>query len=136
MKRVVKKFFCLVLCLMLTVSVTIASATENTGIMPRLTGIDSHAISLSISESGRASCWYLIYVTHGYSVDITMALEQDGTAIKTWTASGSSGERVELSKPYYVVEGHDYQVVVTTRVKTAGGSYLLSYTLESYVESY
>lgn len=136
MKKTITRFFCLVLCLMFTVSVTIANATENSEIMPRLTGIDSQAVSLSISEYGRASCWCAIFVSTGYSVDVTMDLEQDGIVIKTWTASGSSGARVELSKPYYVVEGHDYQVVVTTRVKTLEGSYLLSYTLESYVESY
>ena len=136
MKKAITKFFCLVLCLMLTVSVTLASATEKSEIMPRLTGIDSQAVSLTISEYGRASCWCLILVSTGYTVDVIMDLEQDGTVIKTWTASGSSGGRVELSKPYYVAEGHDYQVVVTTRIKTLEGSYLFSYTLESHIKGY
>lgn len=136
MKKVFLKMLCLILCLTAVASVTVVSAEESTAIMPRLTGIDAQAVDLSISANGRADCWCLIFVDTGYSVDVTMTLEQDGTAIKTWTGSGSSGSRVELDKSYYVIKDHDYQVVVTTRVKTAGGSYLLSYTLESNIEHY
>ena len=133
-----KKLFVRTLCMvamfaMLISTAVVADAAEESGIMPRLTGIDSQAVILEISDSGRADCWCLVLASSGYSVDVTMALEQDGIVIKTWTGSGTT---VELSKSYYVTKGHDYQVVVTSRVKTLGGLYLLSYTLESQIESY
>lgn len=133
MKRTFEKAFCVVLCMMVIVTVTIANATERTEIMPRLTGINAQSASISIDENGRALCGCSVIAKTGYSVEVTMALEQDGSEIKTWTGSGS---RVDLAKPYYVTSGHDYQVVVTTRVKTMEGSYLLSYTVESPVDSY
>lgn len=133
-----KKLFVRTLCMvamfaMLISTAVVADAAEESGIMPRMTGIDAHATDLVISDSGRADCWCLVLADGGYSVDVTMALEQDGVVIKTWTGSGTT---VELSKSYYVASGHDYQVVVTSRVKTLGGLYLLSYTLESQIESY
>lgn len=133
MTKAIKKALCLALCLMMVVSVTIASATEETGIMPRLTGIDSQATRLSIGDLGRASCWCLVLADGGYSVDVTMSLEKDGVSIKTWTGSGAS---VDLEKTYYVTEGHDYQLIITSRVKTSGGLYLLTYTMESQIVHY
>ena len=134
MKRMLIKTLCVVtLFAMLITTTVVVGAAEKSTIMPRMTGIDAHAVNLEISSSGRAACWCLVYATSGYSVDVTMALEQDGVVIKTWTGSGS---RVELDKSYYVTSGHDYQVVVTSRVKTSGGLYLLSYTLESDIKSY
>ena len=133
MKRTFEKAFCVFLCMMVIVTVTISNATERTEIMPRLTGINAQAASISIDENGRALCGCSVIAKTGYSVEVTMALEQDGNEIKTWTGSGS---RVDLAKPYYVTPGHDYQVVVTTRVKTMEGSYLLSYTVESPMDSY
>lgn len=134
MKKLLVRTLCLITMFAMLFSTTVvAGAAEGSGIMPRMTGIDAHATDLVISDSGRAACWYLVYATSGYSVDVTMALEQDGVVIKTWTGSGTT---VELSESYYVTRGHDYQVVTTSRVKTSGGLYLLSYTLESDIESY
>ena len=134
MKRMLKKFLPMtVLCVLLIAMSAVISGAEETSIMPRLTGIDLQSASLTIDDNGRALCGCSVLAKPGYSIDVTMALEQDGTTIKTWTGSGS---RVDLSKPYYVASGHDYQVVVTTRVETLEGSYLLSYTIESPVDSY
>ena len=130
MKKHFVKMLCLVLCL--TLVAVVATAAENTEVMPRFTGIDAQTASLEINEYGRALCGCSVLAKTGYSVEVTMDLEQDGSVIKTWTGSGS---RVDLAKPYYVTPGHDYQVVVTTRVKTMEGSYLLSYTIESPVDS-
>lgn len=134
MKRMLVKTLCIVTMFAMLISTTvIASTAEESTIMPRMLGIDAHATDLVITNRGRADCWYLVYATSGYSVDVTMTLEQDGVVIKTWTGSGT---RVELSESHNVTSGHDYQVVTTSRVKTLGGTYLLSYTLESQIESY
>ena len=134
MKKILMKTLCLIsLCVMMFSMVTVSVAAEKVEIMPRFVGIDSQAVQLQIDENGRAACWCLVYADTGYSVEVTMELERDGTVIKTWTGSGS---RVELSKSYYVTRNHDYQVIITSRVKTLEGSYLLSYTTESLVESY
>lgn len=134
MKERLKKVLCVVsACVMLLSTLSVAGATERVEVMPRFVGIDSQAVQLQIDENGRATCWCLILATSGYSLDVTMELERDGTVIKTWTGSGSS---VELLKYYYVTKNHDYQLIITSRVKTLEGSYLLSYTLESYIESY
>lgn len=133
MKKVFAKILGLVLCLILVASVTIAGAAERSEVTPRFTGIDAQVVSLTINEYGRANCDCSVLAKTGYSVDVTMALEQDGTAIKTWTGSGA---RVDLSKVYYVAENHDYQVIVTSRVYTSGGSYLCSYTTDSQIYSF
>ena len=133
MKKLLIKTLCLVTMFAMLISTAVVAGAEESTIMPRMTGIDAHAVNLVISDSGRADCWCLVFATSGYSVDVTMELEKDGTVIKTWTGSGT---RVELEGSYYVTKGHDYQVVVTSRVKTSGGLYLLSYTLESDIKSY
>ena len=133
MKKLFVRAFTLALCIVIAVSVTVASA-EETRVTPRFVGIDMVVAGLTINEYGRATCSCSVLVDTGYSVDVTMSLEQDGVAIKSWTGSGTS--RVDMSNPYYVTSGHDYQVIVTTRVSTSQGSYLCSYTTESSVESY
>lgn len=134
MKRMLSKMLCVLsLCAMLFSMVTVVGAAEKVEVMPRFVGIDSQAVQLQINENGRAQCWCLVYADTGYSVEVTMELERDGTVIKTWTGSGST---VELLKYYYVTKNHDYQLIITSRVKTLEGSYLLSYTLESHIESY
>lgn len=134
MKKTLKRILCMTIMCVLFISVNAdVCSAEESSVMPRLTGIDLQYASLTIDENGRALCGCSVLAKPEYSVDVTMTLERDGTAIKTWTGSGS---RVDLAKPYYVTEGHDYQVIVTTRVKTLGGLYLLSYTIESPVESY
>lgn len=133
MKKLFKKAFTLALCLVIAATVTVVSA-EETRVMPRFVGVDAIVASLTINDYGRADCDCSVLVDSGYSVNVTMTLEQDGVAIKSWT--GSSTISVDLSKSYYVLSGHDYQVIVTTRVSTAGGSYLCSYTTESPVKSY
>ena len=133
MKKLFTKTFTLALCIVIAATVTIVGA-EETEIMPRFVGINMQAAGLTINEYGRATCSCSVIVKTGYSVDVTMTLEQDGVAIKSWT--GSSTSRVDLSNPYYVSSGYDYQVIVTTRVSTSQGSYLCSYTTESPVKSY
>ena len=133
MKKLFKRVFALALCLVIAATITVASA-EETRVTPRFVGLDMIVAGLTINDYGRASCSCSVLVDTGYSVDVTMTLEQDGVAIKSWTGSGSIS--VDMSKPYYVTSGHDYQVIVTVRVKTAEGSYLCSYTEHSPVKSY
>lgn len=133
MKKLFVRVFMLALCIVIMVSVTVASA-EETGVTPRFVGINMQYAALTINEYGRATCGCSILVDTGYSVNVTMSLEQDGVEIKSWEISSSSN--VDMSKPYYVTSGHDYQVIVTTRVSTSQGSYLCSYTTESPVKSY
>ena len=133
MKKMFVRILCMALCMTIVATATIANATEKKEIMPRFTGINLQAAGLTINEYGRANCDCSVIAKTGYSVDVTMALEQDGVEIKTWTGSGS---RVDLSKVYYVTSNHDYQVVVTTRVNTSEGLYLCSYTVESATKGY
>lgn len=133
MKRLFKRTFALVLCVVIAASVTVVGA-EEMSVTPRFVGVDVIVANLTINEYGRASCGCSVLIRSGYSVDVTMTLEQDGVAIKSWTGSGSIS--VDMSKPYYVASGHDYQVIVTVRVKTAEGSYLCSYSEHSPVKSY
>lgn len=134
MKKLLVKIICMViLCVTFTTAITVTCATELTVIEPRFTGIDAMAASLSINDNGRALCGCSVLADTGYSVNVTMELECDGTEIKTWTGSGS---RVDLAEPYYVTKNHDYQVVVTARVNTSGGLYLYTYTEQSSVKSY
>ena len=133
MKKAVMKTLCVVALFAMIVSTTVANEAAAAEIMPRLTGIDAHVAGLTIEANGRAVCGCTVLAKTGYSVDVTMALERDGIAIKTWTGSGTS---VDLAESYYVTKNHDYQVVVTSRVKTIGGTYLLSYTIESPVKHY
>ena len=133
MRKKLVNILCLALAITIAMSITVVSAAEKGSIMPRFVGIDAQAISLTINEYGRANCDCSVSAKSGYNVNVTMSLEQDGTEIKSWTGSGS---RVDLSKVYYVAEGHDYQVIITSRVYTSGGSYLCSYTGESHVYSY
>lgn len=111
-----------------------AATSEDTGIQPRYTGIFRFAVDLDITKAGYASCAASVSPNTGYSVDLTMELQQDGTTIKSWTASDS--KTFAMDKGYFVVKGHDYQVVATASVKNSNGVVVSTPSLSSNVVSY
>ena len=124
------------LCLVISTPVTTAAAknVDEPMIQPRYTGIFQFAVDLDISSSGYASCYGYVAPSSGYSVDLTMELQRDGTTIKSWTASGST--TFSMDKGYYVTKGHDYQVVLTANVKNSKDITVSTPSLTSNVVSY
>ena len=130
-----------ILCLVLTTlcifsSLTIfAYADEASRDEPlRYTGIASIGAGLTINSAGKADCTGTTIIYSGYSANLTMKLQQDGTTIKTWTASDTSA--ITLSKSYYVMSGHNYQVVTSVDVYNSKGAYVATYSCSSNVKSY
>ena len=111
-----------------------ASIAEDTVIQPRYTGIFRFSVDLDITKAGYASCYGSVSPNTGYSVDLTVELRQDGTTIKSWTESNST--TFSIDKGYFVVKGHDYQVVATASVKNSNGVVVSTPSLSSNVVSY
>lgn len=87
----------------------------------RYIGISTLNASLSIDDNGKANCTGSVTLNNsGYSADLTMELIQvdTGRVLKTWTASGATSIRL-TNKPWYVTNGHEYQVKVTVTVYNA-----------------
>lgn len=98
-------------------------------ISPQYTGIYQYSVDLDISSLGYASCYGAVSPNSGYSVDLTMELQQDGTTIKTWTDSGSL--LLILEKGQFVEKRHYYQVVLTVDIKNSKGVIVSSPSLRS-----
>ena len=111
-----------------------AAVPDESGIQPRYTGIHEFSVDLDISASGYASCYGAVAPLSGYSVDLTMELQQDGTTIKSWIGSGSVD--VVLERGRYVESGHIYQVVLTANIKNSKGVIVSSPTLRSDMKAY
>lgn len=110
MKRSIRTAAALLLLLgTLTATLTAAQAVE-----PRFTGISTLTSTLNISSSGAASCSGSVRLYSGYTANLTVELQKDGSTIKTWTNSGSG--KITAGGTYYVPSGHDYVVVTTATV--------------------
>ena len=110
MKRSIRTAAALLLLLgTLTATLTAAQAVE-----PRFTGISMLTSTLNISTTGKASCSGTVTLKSGYTADLTVELQKDGSTIKTWTDSGSG--ILSAGGDYYVPTGHDYVVVTTATV--------------------
>lgn len=101
------------LFLILGVFMASFAAAQASEIQPRYTGIFQLSSGLKITSAGAAICDGYVDLRNGYTADLTVELKQDGTTIKTWTASGS--EMVSAGGTYYVASGHKY-IVTTTAV--------------------
>lgn len=133
-KRIISSLFAMaVLVSVLSGSYLTASATGTTKVEPRYTGISNLTTSLSISANGGASCSGSVIARSGYTTDVTVELKQDGTTIKTWTASGSGA--VSAGGTYFVMSGHDY-VVTTTADVYKNGTLIESPSKDSPSKSY
>lgn len=118
-KRIVSSLFAMALLVsVLSASYATALAAESYQIEPRYSGIANLISYLDISTNGGASCNGKVTTWSGYTADVTVELKQDGTTIKTWTASGSGV--VSAGGTYFVMSGHDYVVTTTAEVYKNG----------------
>lgn len=115
MKKLTRSTLSLLLAALLTAALLPAQAA---GVFPRYTGISAIKANLEI-ENSFAACIGTVNVKTGYTADLVLELKRDGTAIKTWTDSGTG--RIEINKTYYVTSGHDYELVATATVYNSGG---------------
>lgn len=124
----------LVLLMMASMLCVSAAATQQPTVEPRYTGITQLYVDLEINSAGKASCYTRVTPKSGYSVDLTMKLLRDGSAIKTWSASGEG--IFSMDKVYYVTPGHDYQVTVSADVWNSSGKLVETPTIQSDVHAY
>lgn len=137
MKKTVLRFFvpiCLLLIMLTVLPVTNARAVDETEISPRYTGISKIIASLSISTNGYAECTVEARPRSGYSVNLTMNLQQDGITIKSWTNSGE--ESCSIDEGYNVTKGHSYQVIAIAEAIDSRGTVVETVTEYSKVQSY
>ena len=123
----------LVMCMFIGTMIGNASAAniDDPVIQPQYTGISSLQVSLDITSSGYAECYAFVRPNSGYSVDLTMELQQDGTAIKTWTDSNDVA--FALEKGRYVASGHEYQVIVNADIRNSSGIIISTATAKSQI---
>ena len=132
LRQMLSLFFALSLILAMT---TTAFAAQPSVVKPTYIGISNLSAHLKVSSVGLASCGATLYNDGDYTVDVTIALQQDGTTIKSWSFTTRTGAN-SFQKDYYVASGHDYQVIATANVKTSSGILLRSYSAKSTTVSY
>ncbi len=131
---------CLFLILWLLIST--ASAMHGGSFdQPRYTRIRTFAATLTISESGYATCYSQVKSTDSSdTIDLTMELQQstDGrhwNTIKSWDISDSSNI-VDLDKGWYVSSGYYYQILATAEVYTSSGIWQETASTNSLVTNF
>lgn len=135
MKKHFRRVLALVSVIGILFSTTVfASAAQPPTIEPMYVGISGLGAALSISSTGQATCVGRVYNDGDYDVTLTIALQQDGSTIKSWTVDTNVGLN-NISKYHYVASGYDYQVVVTAVVKS-GSIIVNAYGASSTVVSY
>lgn len=126
----------LALCCFATTSAFAVSSTLGDTIQLRYTGIDSISPYLTISSKGYATCSVSVQPSSGYSVDVTLELQQDGTSIKSWSGSAAYPKKLSVGDSLFVVKGHSYQVVANATIKNSSGRVVSSPTSSSKIVSY
>lgn len=135
MKKTFRRVLALVSAISILLSATVmASAAQPPVIEPMYTGISSLSAGLAISSTGLATCVGRVYNDGDYDVTLTIALQQDGETIKSWTVDTDVALN-NITKYQYVMSGHDYQVVVTAIIKS-GNIIMHAYGAYSTVVSY
>ena len=135
MKKTFRRVLALVSAISILLSAAVVSyATQPPAVEPRLTGISSLSAGLSISSTGLATCVGRVHNNGDYDVTMTIALQQDGETIKSWTVDTVKGLN-NIPKYHYVMSGHDYQVVVTAIIKS-GSIIVNAHGASSTVVSY
>lgn len=109
-----KKHIQTAISLILLLGVMMATLATAYAVEARYTGVSSLTATLTISNSGAATCKGTVAVRSGYKADVKVELKQDGTTIQTWTNSGSGTVRAGGTK--YVESGHSYIVTTTVTV--------------------
>ena len=128
----------LALCMLTFTFSTVSAATPT--VQPRYQRICYFSTSLTISSSGRATCYGSVTPWDTTDiVDLTAELQrapQGGTwtTIKTWTNSGSVS--VSVDKDWYVASGYYYRVRVTADIYTADGTFVEGVTEYSLTKYY
>ncbi|KAF5065286.1 hypothetical protein [Oscillibacter sp.] len=138
MKKAIVRISALIfaLCCLVTTSAFAVSSTSVDTIQLRYTGIDSVSPYLTISSKGYATCNVVVQPSNGYSVDVTLELQQDGTSIKSWSGSATYPKTLSLGDSLFVVKGHSYQVVANAVIKNSSGRVVSSPTSSSKIVSY
>lgn len=135
MKKHFHRVLALVSAVSILFSVTVfASAAQPPTVEPMYVGISSLGAALTISSTGQAACIGRVYNDGDYDVTLIIALQQDGSTIKSWTIATDVGLN-NIPKYHYVASGHDYQVVATAIVKS-GNIIVNMYNAYSTVVSY
>ena len=125
----------LLLCTVMLPSFSVqAVPVETSMIDPRLTGIANMGAVINISDKGWATCAGNVTPKTGYSVDLKVELQQDGSTIKSWTGSGS--RFFEVHNRYLVSSGHDYEVKVTATISDSRDHVVATEVLYSGVWTY
>lgn len=120
----------------MTLFIASVSAAGDPMVSPRYVGISTISCDLSISENGYASCEGHSHAYPGYTADVTLELQQDigyWDTIKSWTGSGRS---VPFEKGYFVAEGYDYRVKITSVVYDSNGNYIETISATTGTHSY
>lgn len=126
------KFTRIFVAFALVVGVMTVSFVPSNAVEPRYVGLWELSASLSISDSGKATCGGSCKIRLGYSADLTIELEQrtgsTWETICTWTEDGAKSF---FEKTVYVVSGYDYRLTVSADVYNSSGTIIESSVVNS-----
>jgi len=141
-----KRFFCMILVLLMTLVSTVPVYADNGAtnvnpqgvISPQFTYISYLNPGLSISSSGLATCvgaaaGYFDSYTTAVTAELQKSSGSSWSKIKTWTASSATGAAIaSVEGEYYVVHG-TYRVCATAKIYDTSGKLLETQSLSPMV---
>lgn len=128
----IKRFIVLLLVISTLLSISTVAYASKPDIDLQYIGTSVITATLTISDSGKASCGSSVSVYDGYTADVTMELIQvGGSTVKKWSDSGSY--TVKLDKVWYVSSGYYYYVHVSADIYDSDGNYVENVTNNSYL---
>ena len=144
-----KKFVCIGILVLMSLFSTVPAyaadnGIQNTGsqsvITPQFTYISFLIPGLSINSSGKASCSGLTSTYNSsHTIKLTIELQKSSASgwgtIKSWSATGSGPNTIDIYKEYYVAHG-TYRVCATAKVYNGYGTLLESQSIYSNTVTY
>ena len=111
-----------------------AGGADTGTVMPFNIVITKTDSNLTLGPAGKLTCYGKTTVQYGYTAEVIVELQQDGTTIQTWNASSAPTSTVE--KTYYAARGHSYQLKLTHKAYDKNGNLIESIPKYSNVVRY
>lgn len=112
---------------MLLIGAMLISVVPCGAVEPRYMGVSVLTTDFSISGNGKATCESVCTARNGYTVELTIELEQKtGNTWETICTWSEEGTKISFEKSIYVVSGYDYRLKVSADVRNGNGTIIES----------
>ena len=97
-------------------------------VVPELAGVEKTTVSLTISNSGKLTCYGSVFVESGYKANVNWSLQSTTSGIwsntNSWFGSKNGPSFLELNEVRYAVHGYQYRIKAEIKTYRSNGAYI------------